>query len=341
MAQVFKGDIEMTKITFLEPKTQRFLDDLAARGGRKPVHTLSPADARKSLEELQFAGMDIRDLQIEERILPVGPSGAVSVSIFRPNKGGEPLPVAVYFHGGGWVLGNLKTHGRLACELARASGAAFVFVHYASAPEAQFPVANEQAYAVVRFIAEHGSALGLDGGRMAVVGDSVGGNMVAAVTLLAKERGGPQIRYQVLCYPVTDSSMTQNSYADYGTGPWLTRQAMEWYWGHYAPNVNDRKKALAAPLLATPEQLEGLPPALVLVAEHDLLRDEGEEYARKLAQAGVEVTAVRYLSTFHGFMMLDALAETPAAKGAIELVSQRLRQVLGTSAIERAPTISK
>lgn len=329
----------MTKVPFLEQKTQRFLDDLAARGGRKPVHTLSPADARRSLEELQSVGMDIRDLEIEERILPTGPTGEISVSIFRPNHGGEPFPVAVYFHGGGWVLGGLRTHGRLACELARGSGAAFVFVQYAPAPEVQFPVANEQAYAAVRYIAEYGSALGLDGGRMALVGDSVGGNMVAAVTLLAKERGGPRIRYQILCYPVTDSSMTQNSYAEYENGPWLTRKAMEWYWAHYSPNIDDRKKALAAPLLATPEQLEGLPPALVLVAEHDLLRDEGEEYARKLAEAGVEVTAVRYLSTFHAFMMLDALAETPAAKGAIELVSHTLRKALGIPVTERVPGI--
>lgn len=186
----------------------------------------------------------------------------------------------------------------------------------------------EQDYAATTYIAEHGKELGFDTSRLAVAGDSVGGNMVAVVTQLAKERRGPAIRYQVLLYPVTDSSLSQKSYEEFANGPWLTTAAMEWFWDAYAPNPEDRKKTTASPLSATAEQVKGLPPALVIVDENDILRDEGEAYARKLMQAGIEVTAVRVLGTFHDFAMLNALADTPAAKVAIQLASATLTAAL-------------
>jgi acetyl esterase len=307
----------------LEPKTQAFVDALSAQGG-KPIYELSYGEARKALEDAQAGKVMTLPADVEDKVLPVGPTGEVSVRIYRPKGAKGPLPVVMYFHGGGWVLGGKHTHDRLLRDLVNGTHAAFVFVNYTPSPEAQFPVPIEQSYAATRYMAEHGKDFDLDTSRLAVAGDSVGGNMVAVVTQLAKERKGPVIRYQVLFYPVTDSSLSQESYEEFANGPWLTRAAMEWFWDAYAPNREDRRKTTAAPLSATPKQLEGLPPALVIVDENDVLRDEGEAYARKLMEVGVDVTAVRFLATHHDFVMLNALADTPASKAAIQLASEKL-----------------
>ena len=307
----------------LEPKTQAFIEALDAEGGRR-IYELSYGDARKVLEDAQAGNVTTLPADVEDEVLPVGPTGEVSVRIYRPKGAKGPLPVVMYFHGGGWVLGSENTHDRLLRDLVNGTHAAFVFVNYTPSPEAQFPVPVEQGYAATKYITEHGKDFDLDTSRLAVAGDSVGGNMVAVVTQLAKERKGPAIRYQVLFYPVTDSSLSQESYNEFANGPWLTRSAMEWFWDAYAPNKEDRRKTTAAPLLATPKQLDGLPPALVIVDENDVLRDEGEAYARKLMQAGVDVTAVRFLATHHDFVMLNALANTPASRAAIQLASEKL-----------------
>ena len=223
------------------------------------------------------------------------------------------------------MLGSKNTHDRLLRELAARTQAAFVFLNYTPSPEAQFPVPVEQAYAATKYIAHHGHRLGLDGSRLAVAGDSAGGNIAAAVTLLAKERERPIIWFQVLFYPVTDGNFDTGSYAEFANGPWLTREAMEWFWNAYAPNKADRKEILASPLRASTLQLRRLPPALIITAENDVLRDEGEEYAKKLMQAGVDVMAVRCLGAIHDFVMLDGLADSPGAKGAIQLAVHQLR----------------
>jgi acetyl esterase len=307
----------------LEAKTQAFIDALGAQGG-KPIYELSYGEARQVLEDAQAGHVTALPADVEDTVLPVGPTGQVSVRIYRPKGAKAPLPVVMYFHGGGWVLGSKHTHDRLLRDLVTGTHAAFVFVNYTPSPEAQFPVPIEQNYAATKYIAEHGKDFGFDTSRLAVAGDSVGGNMVAVVTQLAKERKGPAIRYQVLFYPVTDASLSQESYEEFANGPWLTRAAMEWFWDAYAPNKEDRKKVTASPLSATAERLKGLPPALVIVDENDVLRDEGEAYARKLMQAGVEVTAVRFLATHHDFVMLNALAGTPASRAAIQLASGKL-----------------
>lgn len=311
----------------LEPKTRAFIDAVNGQGGT-PLYELSYEDARKVLEDAQSVEVAKLPADIEDKVLPVGPTGEVSVRIFRPQGSTGLLPVVMYFHGGGWILGSKDTHDRLLRDLVNGSKAAFVFVSYTPSPEAQFPVPIEQAYAATRYIAEHGREFGFDTGRLAVAGDSVGGNMTAAVTLLAKERNGPAIRYQVLFYPVTDGSLSQSTYEEFADGLWLTTAAMEWMWDAYAPNKEDRKKPTASPLAATVDQLKGLPPALIIVDENDILREEGEDYARKLMQAGVEVAAVRVLATFHDFVMLNGLADTPAARLAIELASQKLAAAL-------------
>jgi acetyl esterase len=316
----------------LEPKAQALVDTLAKQGG-KPLYTLSYEDARKVLEDAQSGPVVKAEADVQDTTFSVGPTGEIPIRIYRPKGVKGLLPVAVYIHGGGWVLGSKATHDRLLRDLVRDTAAAgtptaFVFVVYTPSPEAQFPVSIEQAYAATKYVAEHGKPLNVDSSRMAVIGDSVGGNMTAAVTLLANQRGGPGLRYQVLLYPVTDASMSTESYAKFANGPWLTKPAMAWFWDAYAPKAEDREKILASPIRATKDELKGLPPALVVVDENDVLRDEGEAYARNLIGAGVGVTAVRYLATIHDFAMLNALADSEATKSAIRLAAGKLAEAL-------------
>ncbi|WP_028008813.1 alpha/beta hydrolase [Solimonas flava] len=312
----------------VEPGTQAFLDAVAAQGG-KPIYTLSPADARQVLSGAQSGAVATLAAEIEDRVLKTGPTGQVRVRIMRPaGKKTELLPVIVYFHGGGWVLGGTDTHDRLIRELANGAQAAVVFVDYDRSPEAQYPVPLEQGYAALKYVAEHAAELKVDASRLAVAGDSVGGNMAAANTLLAKQRGGPQIDFQLLFYPVTDADFDTGSYREFANGPWLTRAAMAWFWDAYLPDAAKRREPTASPLRASLEQLKGLPPALVITDENDVLRDEGEAYAAKLARAGVPVTQVRYLGTIHDFVMLNGLAASPATRAAIDQANAALRRAL-------------
>ena len=203
-----------------------------------------------------------------------------------------------------------------------------VFVNYTPSPEAQYPVPIEEAYAATRWVAENAASLNLDPSRLAVAGDSVRGCMAIAVTLLARERGGPKIDFQVLFYPVTDAGFETDSYHQFAEGYFLTREAMKWFWHHYAPDECARAQPTISPLRASAEHLQGLPPALVMVGEFDVLRDEVEEYAHKLSRAGVPVTVTRYLGTIHDFVMLNAIADTPAPRGAIAQATDTLRRVL-------------
>jgi acetyl esterase len=332
----FEQEIVMVeqKKTVLEPKTQSFIDSLKATA-EKPIYQLSYAEARKVLEQAQSVPVKKEPADFEDMVLPTGPTGKVSVRIYRPVGAQENLPVVMYFHGGGWVLGSLNTHDRLLRDLVRGTGAAFVFVNYTPSPEAQFPIPIEQAYAATQYISEHGKELKLDARRIAVAGDSVGGNMAAVIAQLVQQRRGPVLCYQVLFYPVTDSSLTQDTYREFADGPWLTTSAMKWFWDAYAPDLEDRKKVTTSPLSSSIQQLSGLPPTLIVLDENDPLRDEGEAYAKKLIQAGIEVTAVRYLSTIHDFVMLNALAETPATKSAIQLACQKLTDALSGGASKK------
>jgi acetyl esterase len=311
----------------LEPAARALADALAAGGG-PPPYALAPRVARAALDEAQAGDVALAPATIDERTIPGGPGGRVAVTIVRPAGAAGTPPVVVYLHGGGWVLGNFATHERLVRELARQAGAAFVVVDYTPAPEARYPVAIEEAYAATAWVAEHGAGIGLDGTRLAVAGDGAGGNLAAAVTLLAKRRGGPAMRCQALFYPVTRAAFDTRSYDWFADGPWLTRAAMRRCWEAYAPDAARRAEPTASPLLASREQLRGLPPALVITAEADVLRDEGEAYGRKLRDAGVDVTAVRYGGVFHDFMMLNALAETNAARAAVAQAARALQAAL-------------
>jgi acetyl esterase len=316
--------------TGLEQNTKAFLENLQRNSG-PPLYTLSPEDARAVLSGLQ-ANSPVQKLpaDIENRTIPGGPNATeIFITIVRPqNSTNETLPVVMYFHGGGWVLGGFDTHDRLVRELANKANVAVVFVNYTPSPEAKYPVALEQAYAATKWVAQNGQTINVNSSSLAVVGDSVGGNMAAAVTLLAKERGGLPIRFQVLFYPVTDANFDTQSYMAYQEGYFLTREAMKWFWDNYVSNQTNMKEPIVSPLQASVEQLKGLPPALIINGEFDVLRDEGEAYAHKLMQAGVPVTGVRYHGTIHDFVMLNPITDTPPVRGAIDQASHMLQKIL-------------
>ena len=308
----------------LEPASQAVVEATA-----KPpfLYELSPAEARAALDELQAAPID--KLPVNDRWTTVPADvGDVCVRIVRPPDAVGTLPVILYMHGGGWVLGNADTHDRLVRELAVGTGAAVVFVEYARSPEARYPVAIEQGYATAQWIVSEGAANQLDPNRIAVAGDSVGGNMTAALTLMAKERGDVRFVHQSMYYPVTDAAMDTGSYERFAEGYFLTARMMAWFWDAYEPDVGRRLEPFASPLRASDEQLAALPPAFVMVDEADVLRDEGEAYAARLRAAGTPVTTVRYDGITHDFLMLNALRETHATHAAIAQAIAILRNAL-------------
>lgn len=310
----------------LEPAAQAFVE---ATANPPYLFELNPVEGRKTVDDVQSPEIDVPGTEKETLTVPGGPSGQVSLSIFRPTGASGPLPVILYIHGAGWVFGNDHTHGRLARELARGAGAAVVFVNYSLAPEARYPVATQENYAAAQWVVAHGAEHGLEPSRIAVAGDSVGANMAISLTLTAKERGDVTLVGQVLFYPVTDASFDTESYRQFATGYFLFREGMQWFWDQYSSDPDQRAEITASPLRATTEQLAGLPPALVITGEADVLRDEGEAYAAKLRAAGVPVTAVRYQGIVHDFVMLNTLRETHAAEAAITQAAGFLGTVLG------------
>lgn len=306
----------------LEAAAQEFADATA-----KPpfLYELGPQGARKVLDDVQAAPIDKLDVDELWVTVPCD-HGDVAVRIVTPPAAHRPLPVVLYIHGGGWVLGNAATHDRLVRELAVGAHAAVAFVEYDRSPEARYPVAIEQAYATAQWITERGASEGLDAARMAVAGDSVGGDMAAAVAIMAKQRGDVTFVHQSLYYPVTDAGQDTSSYREFAEGPFLTAKAMAWFWDCYLPDAATRSEITASPLRATVDDLRDLPPALVIVDENDVLRDEGEAYARKLTAAGVRTTSVRFNGIIHDFMMLNPLRATAATTAAVELAVHTLRK---------------
>jgi acetyl esterase len=314
----------------VENETRAFLEKIQKNSG-PPLYKMSPDQARSVLSSLQSGSttMTVPAVDSHDYIISGRNSKNISIRIVRPvDSANKTLPIIIYIHGGGWVLGGIDTHDRLVRELSNSVNAGIVFVNYSRSPEAKYPVALEEAYDSLKWISENANSLSLDPTRLAVAGDSVGGNMATAVTMLAKIRGGPRILYQVLFYPVTNANFDTQSYQDYQDGYFLTREAMKWFWDSYISNETDLKEPTVSPLLASTEQLSGLPSALVITGEFDVLRDEGEAYAHKLMDAGVRVTACRYHGTIHDFVMLNDITTTPAARGAIEQASHKLRRVL-------------
>src|SRR4051795_2608323 len=311
----------------LEPASQAFVE---ATADPPYLYELTPDQARKVLDNVQAA--PIAKLPVDERWITVPADvGDVRVRIVRPVGAEGTLPVILYMHGGGWVLGNAGTHDRLLRELAGGTGAALVFVEDDRSPEARYPVAIEQCYATARWIVREGAANGLDPERLAIAGDSVGGGMTAAITLMAQERGDVRFVHQSMYYPVTDAAMDTGKYAQFAEGYFLTAKSMAWFWDCYCPDLERRSEPFASPLRAGAERLAGLPPALLIVDEADVLRDEGEAYAMRLRKAGVAITTVRYDGITHDFMMLNPLSETHATRAAVAQAIATLREALHTA----------
>ncbi|KND41726.1 alpha/beta hydrolase [Streptomyces stelliscabiei] len=309
-------------VPVLEPAAAAFAE---ATANPPYLFDLGPVEGRKAVDEVQSGEIDKPAVDEEWVTVSGGPTGQVRARLVRPAGATGTLPVILYIHGAGWVFGNAHTHDRLVRELAVGANAAVVFPEYDLSPEARYPVAIEQNYAVARWIVTEGAGHRLDAGRIAVAGDSVGGNMTAALTLMAKERGDVPLVQQVLFYPVTDAGFDTASYHRFAEGYFLRRDAMQWFWDQYTTDERQRAEITASPLRATTEQLTGLPPALVITGEADVLRDEGEAYANKLREAGVPVTAVRYQGVIHDFVMLNALRGTHAAEAAIHQAVTALR----------------
>ncbi|UZE25419.1 alpha/beta hydrolase [Pseudomonas sp. B21-056] len=311
----------------VEHNTQAFLDALNAGTG-KPLEQLSPKDARAVLVGAQ-AGVKLTlpKADVSEKTIQVD-GQSISLTIVRPAGVKGELPVFMFFHGGGWVLGDFPTHERLVRDLVAGSGAVAVFVNYTPSPEAHYPVAINQAYAATKWVAEHGKQINVDGKRLAVAGNSVGGNMAAVVALMAKDKGTPAIRFQALLWPVTDASFETASYNQFAEGHFLSKNMMKWFWDNYTTDAGQRNEIYASPLRASTAQLKGLPPALIQTAEADVLRDEGEAYARKLDAAGVPVTAVRYNGMIHDYGLLNVVSQVPAVRSAMLQVSEELKQHL-------------
>ncbi len=300
----------------LEPPAQAFAD---ANANPPFLYQLAPEQGRKIAETVQTDPPPVvAEAEVEDLVVEGGPTGSVRVRIVRPvGSAGTTLPVILYVHGLGWVFGGPVTHDRLVRELVAGTGAAVVLPAYDHAPEAKYPTQIEQVYAVTEWLRAHGGDHGLDATRVAVAGDSVGGNMATVTAILAKQRGGLALRGQLLYYPVTDASFDTASYHQFETGYFLAREGMKWFWDQYTTDPAQRAEITASPLRATADELSGLPQAMVIVAEADVLRDEGEAYAAKLRAAGVPVTTMRYAGIIHDFVGLNPLRHTFAAQEAI------------------------
>jgi acetyl esterase len=298
----------------LEPAAQAFAE---ATANPPFLYQLSPEEGRKAVDSVQDSPID--EPEVDEKWITVdgGPTGSVRTRIVKPKGTTGTLPVIVYTHGAGWVFGDAHTHDRLVRDLAIGTGAAVVFPEYERSPDVHYPVANEQSYAVAQWVSTSGADEGLDPSRIAIAGDSVGGNMAIALTLMAKERGDVSFAAQVLFYPVTDAGFDTASYLRYADGYWLTRTAMQWFWDQYTTSEDDRAQLTASPLRAKPDQLTGLPPALVINGAADVLHDDGAGYADLLRSAGVPVTHVTYSAAIHDFVMVNSMHDTFAARAAV------------------------
>ena len=310
----------------IDPQVRSFLAKI--NKDNSPFWELPQPKPQEILTGLQSqTAVDMSGVSTSERTISQD-GRTIKLYVMTPEHVSQKPGVLLFIHGGVWIVGNFQNHQRLLRDLVVGSGQVGVFVEYTSLPTAKFPTQLEECYAALKWVAEHAGELGADGSRIAVAGNSVGGNMAAALTLMIKDRNGPKISYQALLIPATDASVDTESYHEYSTGRFLARAFMKYGWDLYAPDAKTRNNPYVSPLRASTDQLKGLPPALVITAENDPLRDEGEAYARKLKEAGVNVDAVRYNGTIHDFVLLNALRHVPSTEAALEQVNEGVRQHL-------------
>jgi acetyl esterase len=311
----------------IEVQTKSFLKALNTSGG-KPMETLQPAEARKVLEGAQTSvKVDLSGIDVSEKTVT---QDGITVKLFivRPSGVKGNLPGFMFFHGGGWVIGDFSTHKRFIRDLVINSGSVAIHVEYSRSPEVKYPVALNECYAATKWVAAHGPEIDVDGKRLAVAGNSVGGNLAAAVALMSNNKKGPELKLQVLFWPVADASLETVSYNQFANDRFLTKNMMKWFWDNYIPDLDQRKDIYASPLQASVQQLKGLAPALVQTAENDVLRDEGEAYARKMNEAGVAVSAVRYQGMIHDYGLLNPLAHIPEVQSALLYAGAELKRAL-------------
>ena len=321
------GNIKPENDPLIARDVRAFLQALNSGGG-KPLEQLSPEDARLALVGAQKSvPVDYSGIEESERMITQD-GITVKIHIVKPVGTTKELPVFMFFHGGGWVLGDYPTHRRFVRDLVVESGLAAVFPDYTPSPEAHYPIAINQAYAATKWVSLHGKEIGVNGKKLAVAGNSVGGNMAVVVALKAKAENGPELKFQMLFWPVTNAAFDDESYHAYENGRFLTRNMMIWFWDNYTTNEHDRNEIYASPLRATKDQLEGLPPALVQTAENDVLRDEGEAYARKMDEAGVPVTLTRYNGVIHDWGLLNPLANISATRSSMLQAAAELKNAL-------------
>lgn len=313
----------MTERISLEKSAIEFSD---ANAPHPRIYELPPEEGRALLEKVQESPVDKLPVDIEDLTVDTGQWGSINVRFVRPEGNTDKLPVIFYIHGAGWVFGSAQTHDKLIRELAVRTNSVVVFPEYSRSPEAKYPTAIEQSYAVLQKLSELAESKGLDLSELAVAGDSVGGNMATVMTILTKERQGLPIQKQLLFYPVTDANFTTDSYQEFAENYFLTKEGMKWFWDQYTTDDSERSEITASPLRATSEELADLPPALILTGEADVLRDEGEAYARKLRDVGVAVTQVRFQGMIHDFVMVNSLDQTNATRAAMLLATQWLQQ---------------
>ncbi|MCQ6957704.1 alpha/beta hydrolase [Mucilaginibacter aquariorum] len=310
----------------LTPDVRAFLK--LVNSGGPPVESLSKQDARNVLINAQ-ASVKVNMSGIEESEKTIHADGhAIKLNIVRPAGAKGILPVFIFIHGGGWILGDYPTHKRMVRDLVVLSGCEGVFVNYTPSPEAHYPVAINEIYAATKWVSEHGAEIKADGSKLAIVGNSVGGNMTTATCLMAKEKGGPKISLQIMMWPIVDAGFNTESYQLFGADRFLTAPLMKWMYNQYTTDPAQRKEIYASPLQASVEQLNGLPPALIQVAENDILRDEGEAYGRKLLEAGVFATTIRYNGVIHDFGLLNGLAEIPQTRALFVQAAAELKKYL-------------
>jgi acetyl esterase len=307
----------------IDPQVRTFLSEI--NKDSSPFWELPQPKPQDMLTGLQNkTAVDMSGVKTTEQTITED-GQTVKIYIMKPEQVVGKPGVLLFIHGGVWIAGNFQNHQRLLRDLVVGSGQIGVFVAYTSLPEARFPTQLDQSYATLKWVATHADELGADGNRIAVAGNSVGGNMTAALTLMAKDRGGPRIRYQVLLIPATDASVDTQSYHEFATGRFLPRAFMKYGWDLYAPDAKTRDNPYVSPLRASLQELRGLPPALVITAENDPLRDEGEAYARKLKEAGVSVIATRYNGMIHDFVLLNGVLTAPEPQAAIRQISAEIK----------------
>lgn len=316
-----------SKLPNLTTKTEEFVSMLEEQDD-EPLYKMTPENARRFLNNLQEKTHKEIEADVTDMNIFTETADNVDIRVVRPKGNTEKLPVILYIHGGGWVLGGKESFDMLIRKLAVCTNSVVIFPAYALSPEVHYPAAFNQIYGVLEYVFENPEQFNIDENRIAIAGDSAGANMAAVTALKAKNENGPKILFECLFYPVTNADMDTKSYDLFKDGPWLTKKAMEWFWDAYVPDKKLRDDAYISPLKAEEEDLAGLPPTLIITAENDVLRDEGEAFARKLDTAGVEVLNVRVNGTIHDFVLLNALADTQPAKGALSLACKMLKKVL-------------